>query len=647
MHFTFWSSRVANVGGHREITWGGFLAFVTAPQCVEDKNALAGWSPVRFAGNARRRDAAELVSAVVLDDDVTGLPLERAREAWADVAGVIHTTHSHTDVSPKYRIVLRVSRDMTADEHARVWVHVRDLAVARGQTLDASTRDPSRLWYVPAHRIGATYSWVELTGAPLDVDAILALVPVETPPAPAPTATPMASEPAGRRQAMALALGSAWPAKGRHQAQLALAGALRSEGFTADEAVDFLCTVCRVAGNEDKAKREATVRHTYERSAEAPMTGWTRLKAHIDGPLVDAVRAAVARDATWTESVERRLAAIAAPTVTVSAPDTPEANKLHTGNIVWTVGGYDAELPPIHWQIDTLIGRGEVVMLVAHGNSLKTWLAFSMGHAIASGRPWLGKYAVERGRAGLADFENDDYEMRRRLKLLGVRDADVGDRLLRSPYPAASFGDPETWFSLGAAKLDYLSIDSFNAASPETDENDARAAMMIQYSSRFANATKCTVVWIHHARKGSGGDRRETVRGSSALFAACDRIFAFDEPEKRVGGIVTTTMRPLKDGAGRSPAPIKVELSDQGLKWIEYTEEGKEEKPLDNRSLVLKVLQNNPTGVAKEKLVKLLTGAKQDRYKLLTELDLEGEIVEFVDRGQGGKYGATMVMLRR
>ena len=33
--------------------------------------------------------------------------------------------------------------------------------------------------------------------------------------------------------------------------------------------------------------------------------------------------------------------------------------------------------------------------------------------------------------------------------------------------------------------------------------------------------TGCTVVVIHHSRKGSGGDRRESVRGNTSIFAAC------------------------------------------------------------------------------------------------------------------------------
>ena len=48
---------------------------------------------------------------------------------------------------------------------------------------------------------------------------------------------------------------------------------------------------------------------------------------------------------------------------------------------------------------------------------------------------------------------------------------------------------------------------------------------MLQLADALAEHTGCTVIVIHHARKGSGGDDHESVRGSTAIFAACDRIY--------------------------------------------------------------------------------------------------------------------------
>ena len=81
----------------------------------------------------------------------------------------------------------------------------------------------------------------EFMGAPLDVDAILATMPVEPEPsAAAPAPRESATAPAtDRRKAFAAAVGAAWPAKGtpagapgrRHEAQLSLVGGVTRRGL--------------------------------------------------------------------------------------------------------------------------------------------------------------------------------------------------------------------------------------------------------------------------------------------------------------------------------------------------------------------------------------------------------------------------------
>lgn len=640
MHFTLWPSRTANEGGHVEITWETFLGFVSSPVVADEKNGLEGWSPARFTNHRRSRAGAELVSCIVLDDDSSGLSYPKLLETWSRFAGVVHTSHSHTASAPKYRIVLQCSRDMSPDEHARVWSYARALATQAGQTLDVATKDPSRLWFVPAHRDGAPYLWCALAGAPLDVDAILAEpTALDAVINNAPVTAREPAAPGDRRKAMAVALGSAWPAKGRHEAQLALAGALRAEGWSAEDALEFLCTTARAAGDEDRPKREATIRHTWSRDAGAPITGWTRLKALVDPVLVDVVRGGVGRDAEWTEKTNQRLAEAAA---TSSAPKPeavfePVGDQVTVGALVFKVGGFNAPLPKLSYLIDPLIVCSDVVMLVAHGNSLKTWTAFSLALSVASGRPWLGRFVTKRGRAAILDFESGDYEILRRMKLIGARDEEVGDRLMRAAFSGADLNDPETWITLAALGLELLVVDSFNAASPDTDENDARSAGMIQHASKFANATGCTVVFIHHARKGGGGgDRRETVRGSTALFAACDRIFEFTDLDQKENGVVCSTMRSVKDGAGKRPAPVRVELSDErGLQFVEIeakTDEAEDDENATqktNREIVFNILRGNSAGVPKEDLVNMMKGKRAVKFELLSSLLLTSLVVEF------------------
>lgn len=624
MHFTFWSSLRANEGAYAEISWTQFVAFVRAPTISASKNALEGWSPASFRGNRRAKANVEAVSCIVLDDDASGLSTDALAELWSGSGALVHTSFSHTPETPKHRITVPCSRDMSTEEHAVVWRELVTYAAKRGQVLDEATKDPSRLWFVPAHQPDAPYDVRELGGAPLDVDAVLAgasaVVKVT---APAPTVAPAGDA----RKAMAAALGAAWPDKGRHGAQLALAGALRGEGWPEADAVDFLCDVCRAAGDEDHPKRLATVRHTY--ASGAALTGWTRLKTHVEPVIVEAARIALGRDASWVEAAERRV-----ERRPDALPAPPE------GRFAFRTGGLNMPLPPLRYQVDGLIARGDVVMLVAHGNSLKTWLAFSLALAVASGRPWLGRFPVEQGTAGIIDFESGAYEVDRRLQMLGARDEAVGDRLLRTSYPAARLTDPEAWLELAQLKGDMWIVDSFAASTSGIDENDTRADQPLQHAARIAESSGCTVVFIHHARKSNGGtDRREAVRGSSAIYAACDRVFEFTDLEKKPGGVVLSTMVSIKDGAGHTPEPVRVELSDAGMRWVEIEKTSPTAEDKIREQILLK-LKDNTTGIQIADLKSLVPGKTETKAAVLAQLK-ERQITHSFKDGRG-----QMVMLK-
>src|SRR5579883_806769 len=289
MHFTLWLSRSAPTGAHAEITWPDFLRFVASPIVAASKDTLEGWSPVRFAGDRRAAKNVEAVSCIVLDDDSSGLSTEQVAAVYAGVAGVVHTSFSHRPEHPKHRIVLRLSRDVSADEHARVWTWVRDRAAARGHALDEATKDPSRLWYVPAHREGGSYAWAPLEGDELDVDAALVSTPAEAaPPAPAPrTAAPASSE--ARHSAAAKLLAGAWPATGsRHETKKALAGALWRDGWPEPDALAFLRETYEHLQSADGGQLETVVRSTYERAATHNVTGWATLSTLMDAAVVSA-----------------------------------------------------------------------------------------------------------------------------------------------------------------------------------------------------------------------------------------------------------------------------------------------------------------------------------------------------------------------
>lgn len=551
---------------HSEIAPIDLVAFVSKPTAVVNKEDLEGWSPVLFTDNHRHSKNVEAISAIGLDDDDSGKTTNELAEVWAPFAGVIHTTASHMrpkhgdDVLPRHRVILRTSRDVTNAEYKIIWRLLCAFAASRGQALDPSPKDASRFWYAPGHVDGAPYAWRELTGAPLPVDAMLAAAPAETPSAsPGPSARPEApsAQPADTRKVAAI-LGAVWPDEGRrHDAKMALAGGFYHDGKSEAEALAFLKDVYTHVQSDNGGKLDNDkndVSDTFKRGALGThIAGWNTLSSIVGPKIVDAVRSMLC----GTSAMEARLAAVRAANVAELPPDYVRS----PGGLVFRSGGWSQELPARLYTVKPLIAAGSVTLLVAIGGSLKSMTLLSLMAAVATGKPWLGAFDTVKGSAFIIDWERSEYEAWRRLKVLRL---DVGlDGLHYCAQPGMWRADrPEFWTELETLKPSIVGIDSFAASANGVDENDARAALPMQLAASFAQRTQIPVVGIHHTRKGAGGDRREAVRGSSAIFAAIDAAYEFesiDAPD----GVKRTRVRNTKFNLGRQPDDFAVELTDE------------------------------------------------------------------------------------
>lgn len=78
--------------------------------------------------------------------------------------------------------------------------------------------------------------------------------------------------------AAAALLGRYWPKSSRHDAALALAGALRRAGWLEDAVVNFVTAICAAANDGELSNRVGCVRDTFAKPDGEQTTGWTRLK---------------------------------------------------------------------------------------------------------------------------------------------------------------------------------------------------------------------------------------------------------------------------------------------------------------------------------------------------------------------------------
>jgi hypothetical protein len=204
-----------------------------------------------------------------------------------------------------YRIVFRLARAMvlhTPGDVAR-WsasylgalVELkRDYAIVG----DTACADWTRLYRLPRVLRDGVQQVPEVIGDPHAVGTWDLRIVEATAPTPVirEVVPGTASVPESAREMAARVLGEAWPSSGRHEAHRALAGALVTAGWSAEDVAGFAARVAEIQqpGNSDPAKRRATVSHTLACVASgAPVTGWPSLEEHVGEHAVNAARKAL------------------------------------------------------------------------------------------------------------------------------------------------------------------------------------------------------------------------------------------------------------------------------------------------------------------------------------------------------------------
>lgn len=141
---------------------------------TDDKSSVELFSPVTLKLGAINRCNASIdtVNAMVLDFD-SGESIDDIVVKLNPLGFWGHTTHSHTDEHPKFRIIIPMTAPVKAEEWRGFWsAFIADLRL----TNDKSCCDPARIYYKPSHRVGAVfgeyYDFGEY-GMPIDTDLYL------------------------------------------------------------------------------------------------------------------------------------------------------------------------------------------------------------------------------------------------------------------------------------------------------------------------------------------------------------------------------------------------------------------------------------------------------------------------------------------
>lgn len=281
--------RLRDAQGQRvRCSWPALVERLQTARVVSDKHDAPGLSLATYEGDRRALARVEAVYAVGLDLD-DGVDWDELLGRFGGGATFLHTTWSSTPECIRARVFLLLSRPVTADEYRRVYASIVSVCEDAGLVVDRAASDPSRLWFLPSIPPGGAYRYSVGVGGPVDVEAMLAKVPVPAPPAPTVPSAPSANG-SGRGADLetraAAYLARCEPAisgQGGHRVTFLIAQRL-VRGFSLDEGTAFrlLCSwnaTCQPPWSEWELRRKIRQAAEHGRHAVGDLRDADRRRA--------------------------------------------------------------------------------------------------------------------------------------------------------------------------------------------------------------------------------------------------------------------------------------------------------------------------------------------------------------------------------
>lgn len=178
--------------------------------------------------------------------------------------------------------------------------------------------------------------------------------------------------------------------------------------------------------------------------------------------------------------------------------------------------------PPV---IERLLREGETMNVIAPPKTGKSWLVLDLAIAVATGRPWLDRFATVAGEVLIIDNELHGETLANRIPKVaqarGVPTDEFADRLfvwnLRGGLQdIVALGPSLRAIEPGRFRL--IVLDAFYRFMPVGMDENANADMASLYNhlDRYAADLRCSFVLIHHATKGNQSAKAVTDVGAGA-----------------------------------------------------------------------------------------------------------------------------------
>lgn len=412
------------------------------------------------------------------------------------------------------------------------------------------------------------------------------------------------------------------PVGGRHDYALALAGfLLRRNRLDQDTVLKIMLAAWRAADADTReAVRdlEGIVRDTSEKlSAGEPVVG---------GPSLEEVAPGVVRLlCRWWKWDRGRDAGGATD---AGREPSDDADRAFTAAELLA-----EELPPVRWIVPDILPEG-VTILGGKPKMGKSWLAYGLCVAVASGGVALGTKPVERGECLYLALEDNKRRLQKRLRKLLAGETPPEGLHIRLSWPRLDEGGAEALGDWLAEHPDarLVVVDTLKKVRPRTNASGtSRSVYDLDYEALesllpVAAQHGVSILVVHHLRKMDADDPLDAISGSTGLTGGVDGTLVLKRERGRADAFLHVDGRDVED-----PAEFALTWNPNVGSWT-LAGSAEEFRVSQERRAVLDLLENAAEPMSPKDIADALGKTGANVRMLLTKMVRD-------DQAQTAGYG--------
>jgi RecA-family ATPase len=231
----------------------------------------------------------------------------------------------------------------------------------------------------------------------------------------------------------------------------------------------------------------------------------------------------------------------------------PKPPSIPAYSVVWLM---EQKFPDVDFTVEGILPEG-LSILAGPPKIGKSWMALSVGLAIASGSDALGIFPVNQGEVLIAALEDNERRMKQRIETLLAADQKPPQGLyIAHQLPPISSKLTETVESWLAEHPDtrLIVIDTLARIRRATSGGNAyqKDADAIGQLQRLAAKHHISLMLVHHLRKSNpsldmGDDIFEEVSGTTGITGSADCIFVLQRKRTQADAELSITGRDIEE----------------------------------------------------------------------------------------------------